>query len=66
MRKVDLTVDRCRVCGLRDAYIYTGEDASGDVFTFDICETCEQGAHKLMTDSERLESLYRWTFGDRR
>lgn len=63
---IDMTIDRCKVCGLKNTYLYQGSDASGDVFTFDVCDDCEQKAMNIMTERERVESLGRWTFGDKR
>lgn len=63
---IDMTIDHCRVCGYKESYIYRGADAQGDVFKFDVCDICEQKAMNMMTERERVESLYRWTWEDKR
>jgi hypothetical protein len=65
-KRVDVTLDNCRVCGLRDTFVYTGDDASGDIFSFEVCDRCEQEAYDRMNAKERVDSLMRWTFNDKR
>ena len=65
-KRIDMTLDNCRVCGFKETYLYTGNDANGDVFSFDVCDVCEQKAYSIMDSKERIDSLMRWTFGDKR
>ena len=64
MDKIDVTLDNCRACGIKKMYVYRGEDARGDIYQFDVCEKCEDLAFDIMTSKERLDSLFRWTYGN--
>lgn len=66
IKRVDMTVDKCLMCKTTEVYLYAGQDAYGDVFKNDVCIDCEEKAEALMTQPERLQTLCRWTFEDRR
>lgn len=65
-KRIDVTVDNCILCKTTDTYVYTGEDADGTIFTNSICINCEERAEAMMTQPERLQTLCRWSFGDKR
>ena len=63
---IDMSIDKCRICGIKTSYVYTGNDAQGDIFEFDLCIDCEDYINQLITKSERMASLTRWTWDDKR
>lgn len=62
---IDLTIDKCIMCKVTDTFIYAGQDATGLIFNNDVCIDCEERAEALMTQPERIQTLYRWTTGDK-
>jgi hypothetical protein len=63
---IDMSISDCKGCGAHTNYVHTSDDATGQVFKFDLCVYCEDEVFSLMSEQERLQSLCRITFEDRR
>lgn len=63
---IDMSISDCKHCGTHTNYINQDKDTKGDIFRFDLCIYCEDKIFSMMNTQERLQTLCRWTFGDRR
>ena len=59
-KSFDVIIEDCVHCGSHDVRLFKGdEEATGEIFRFDLCLKCDDMVSKLFTSEEACMSLNR-------